>query len=147
MGNKHNHCSHLLKHCQTCDSVSCTKCNKEWRRSEPTQTEERKEWTPGGWITPGYYTTTVGDSPNTTSSESPDFAPLSSVDLKDLMDEGIRLHKETDEALSKAFERVNRDLWNGAGESPDHSLNVRDMRPTHDGTYPCKCPKCKKIKK
>ena len=30
MKHDHCHCSHTLRFCERCDSVYCTKCNREW---------------------------------------------------------------------------------------------------------------------
>lgn len=31
MHHQHNHCLHALNVCEQCDTVYCTRCNREWR--------------------------------------------------------------------------------------------------------------------
>ena len=49
MSHQHKTCKHVLKFCESCDTVFCTRCDKEWK-FPPTY------WT---WTYPYSYGTTV----------------------------------------------------------------------------------------
>jgi hypothetical protein len=61
MTHKHCHCKHELKHCDHCDVVYCTKCDKEWM-------QHPYSYNIGGWTCAG--TTLYADGSSVTAANT-----------------------------------------------------------------------------